>query len=177
MENFIISNNNHIYLNDITPLSGINNDIIYMSPEEYIRGRIEYTKEIDMWRIGIIFYCIATGKPPFPTMLSLGEYISNKTIEFPSYVDSDIENIIKNLLEVDFDERTQSSMFDNNDLDSHELLSEYLKNTYMYREFDEHDIEYDSSEENSDIITDEDILTPAINRIEDVYLYNLVSNY
>lgn len=100
-----------IYLNDITPLNDnlIRKNILYTSPEEFKNNDKSYikkmSKEIDMWRIGVILYTYGFNIPPFPDSDSLYSYINNPSLRPPCSVNDTILNILNGLLNPNPSER------------------------------------------------------------------------
>lgn len=98
-------------LNDVTPLNRFiidkRHDIIYTSPEE-LKGEVNLL-ESDMWSIGVILYTLIFNTPPFHTMNDLFYYIKEDYDINYNGLDSQFENILKGLLNVNKEERITSS--------------------------------------------------------------------
>ena len=69
----------------------------YVSPE-VLSGERPYTKECDLWSLGVILYFIVVGYPPFhgTNEASLFRKILNGVFEFPKI--SDISEEVKDLI-------------------------------------------------------------------------------
>jgi aurora kinase len=88
----------------------------YLSPEVAImllkpgKSKEYYTKAIDQWSLGVLTYELLVGKAPFEmkTTQATQKKIANfkgKGIKFPSHVSRDAEGLIRELLNMDAEER------------------------------------------------------------------------
>lgn len=111
IESFFINSENHLVLNDITPLNRFIIDkkynIIYASPEE-CRGEIK-PFESDMWSIGIIIYTLIFNSPPFHTLNDLFLYINGQYVINYKDLDKPLVNILNGLLNINEKERLTAS--------------------------------------------------------------------
>lgn len=136
IENFFYIDSD-LYLNDITPLSDtLNNNIIYLSPEEYMGEKIDPIK-VDMWRIGIIMYYMKYDTFPFQNYDELDKYIDDQNTLKNNSRNNNMQQFIMGLLEVDTNKRlTSKEMFEN--LSSRKNLLEHkpLSSSINYRYFE-----------------------------------------
>lgn len=111
IESYFINSENHLVLNDVTPLNRFiidkRHEIIYTSPEE-LRGE-DNSLESDMWSIGIIIYTLIFNTPPFYTINDLFNYINEDCDINYNGLDSQFQNILQGLLIVNKERRLTSS--------------------------------------------------------------------
>lgn len=81
----------------------------YIAPEVLFGSAEGHSYEVDLWSIGVIFYAMLIGKPPFQSKDVKAIYAKIKTneYEFPSGLDisSDARDLITNLLSTDPENR------------------------------------------------------------------------
>ena len=77
----------------------------YMAPEMLLRKG--YTKAVDWWALGALFFEILAGRPPFQakTAKELDKKILSEKCSIPSYVTADAASLVKGLLEKDVNKR------------------------------------------------------------------------
>jgi len=108
-ENILLSNTGHIVLTDFG-LAKFGVDEVnltstycgtpeYMSPE-MIKG-LKYGKETDWWSVGILFYEMINGTPPFShnNKLVLQSLILNKVVDYSKHWHRDTIQLLKNFLQ------------------------------------------------------------------------------
>ena len=111
LENFLVSIINdkpQIKLIDFglscyIPENNLMNEIVgspYYQAPEILEGN-SYSKMVDMWSIGILFYIMLLGHPPFDAndKEHLEEYILYDKIDFSGIENKDLKNLCEGLLE------------------------------------------------------------------------------
>ena len=77
----------------------------YMAPELILCTG--YGKSVDWWALGVLLFEMSTGKLPFAGKKD--QVIFTKILElqyrFPSYISSELKDLVSNLLKLDEDER------------------------------------------------------------------------
>jgi serine/threonine protein kinase len=120
-ENVLLRPNGHICITDfgLAKEVGDNSQVRtlcgtseYMAPEMLLRNG--YTKAVDWWSLGALFYEMLAGKPPFvmkrgESQKDLDKKIISQKISVPGYLHSDTASILKGLLEKDSLKRLGSS--------------------------------------------------------------------
>ncbi|CAD8148025.1 unnamed protein product [Paramecium octaurelia] len=90
------------------PLNKLKNEMnvgtpIYMSPETLIKS--QYTSKTDIWSLGVVFYELLYGKPPWvaQTEQELIFKVLNKSVVFPDFpfVSDSVKDLIKQCLIID----------------------------------------------------------------------------
>lgn len=86
----------------------------YMAPEMLLRNG--YTKAVDWWSLGALFFEMLTGKPPFTAKSSkeLDRKIMSDKPCIPSYITAPAASLLKGMLEKDVNKRlgsVKSTMF------------------------------------------------------------------
>jgi p70 ribosomal S6 kinase len=86
----------------------------YMAPEMLLRNG--YTKAVDWWSLGALFFEMLAGKPPFTakTPKELDRKILSEKFSIPPYVTATAASLLKGLLEKDVNKRLgakKSTMF------------------------------------------------------------------
>ena len=115
-QNILVFNKNTIKLTDFgfaryfdkgTMVETLCGSPLYMSPE--IIKYKKYSNKADLWSIGIIFYEILTGKPPYKarTHYELAKKIENNPIFLPKLIplSSNCSNLLYKLLQKEADNR------------------------------------------------------------------------
>ncbi|KAK2082202.1 hypothetical protein P7K49_039427 [Saguinus oedipus] len=76
----------------------------YMAPEIILNKGY---KAVDWWTLGVLIYEMAVGFPPFyaEQPISISQNILSAKVRFPSHVSSDLKDLLRNLLQVDFSKR------------------------------------------------------------------------
>lgn len=69
--------------------------IEYLSPE--MINKFPYSKEIDVWCLGVLAYELSTGRSPFsgPDKDTIYNNIKNISLKYPSYISKNNKNFIK----------------------------------------------------------------------------------
>jgi aurora kinase len=123
-ENILLGLHNEIKLADfgysVHSESGFRSTVCgtldYLSPEVAVmmlrpgKSKEFYTKAIDQWSLGVLMYELVVGKAPFEmksgvkTQKKIARF-KGKGIKFPSHVSKDAEALIRELLNMDAEER------------------------------------------------------------------------
>jgi ribosomal protein S6 kinase beta len=120
-ENVLLRPNGHICITDfgLAKELGDNSQVRtlcgtseYMAPEMLMRNG--YTKAVDWWSLGALFYEMLAGKPPFTqkkgeSQKDLDKKIISTKPSIPNYLHANTVNILKGLLEKDSNKRLGSS--------------------------------------------------------------------
>ena len=82
--------------------------LAFMAPE--VAGGFPYDHSIDLWSLGILLYCLAFAKYPFPRgehHQNMAEilYENQQIVQNIQHENNDLQNIIKNLLNFQPEER------------------------------------------------------------------------
>ena len=82
--------------------------LAFMAPE--VASGILYDHSIDLWSLGVLLYCLAFAKYPFPKTNSPEKMAENhqeniQIVEKITHENSHVENILKNLLKFQPEER------------------------------------------------------------------------
>ena len=77
-------------------------------PPEMVEQR-QYTYKVDNWTVGVLCYELLVGTPPFETQsqTETQKRIVNTQYTFPSLVKDDARDLIKRVLQYDFDKRLE----------------------------------------------------------------------
>lgn len=114
-ENVLLRPDGHICLTDFGLAKEVGDDNSqvrtlcgtseYMAPEMLLRKG--YTKAVDWWALGALFFEILAGRPPFQakTAKELDKKILSEKCSIPSYVTADAASLVKGLLEKDVNKR------------------------------------------------------------------------
>ena len=72
----------------------------YLAPELINSGKKGYGRSVDWWALGILFYEMLVGYPPFYDKKPIGIYkkILRGVIEFPSFLSTRVKDLIRKLL-------------------------------------------------------------------------------
>lgn len=98
------------YMNKNTPDSSIHGKPPFMSPEQCRNEKLD--KRSDIYSLGILFYTLLVGQPPFISKNPLEVMSMHQTDKYPPLPDNfsnDIKNIVNNLLEKDIISRYQNA--------------------------------------------------------------------
>jgi serum/glucocorticoid-regulated kinase 2 len=131
-ENILIDEEGHIRITENTRDYNQNNNntyhnfsssVEYLSPE-VIKGK-GYSKLVDWWSLGVIFYELLVGMPPFysQNINEMYELILKGNIKYPDYVPYSAQKLINGLLERQEDKRLGSEN-DYLDLIYHEFFKD-----------------------------------------------------
>lgn len=76
----------------------------YLAPEIIKGEKKGYGKSVDWWALGILFYEMLVGYPPFYDKKPLGIYkkILTGVLEFPSFLSTTSKDLIRKLLNPDY---------------------------------------------------------------------------
>lgn len=79
----------------------------YLAPEIIQGEKTGYGKYVDWWALGILFYEMLVGYPPFYAKKPMGIYkkIISGIIEFPYFLSSPAKDLIRNLLNPEYSKR------------------------------------------------------------------------
>ena len=120
-ENVLLKRNGHICLTDFglakevgdnTRVRTLCGTSEYMAPEMLLRNG--YTKAVDWWSLGALFYEMLVGKPPFQakkgeSSKDLDKKIISEKFLIPNYLHANTVSLIRGLLEKDMNKRLGSS--------------------------------------------------------------------
>jgi len=120
-ENVLLRPNGHICITDFglakevgdnTQVRTLCGTSEYMAPEMLLRNG--YTKAVDWWSLGALFYEMLAGKPPFvmkkgESGKDLDRKIISQKVVMPSYLQADTVTLLRGLLEKDSMKRLGSS--------------------------------------------------------------------
>ncbi|RKP19119.1 Pkinase-domain-containing protein, partial [Rozella allomycis CSF55] len=76
---------------------------LYFAAPELLSGKLYTGPEIDIWSLGIVLYVLVCGKVPFDDMNAtiLHEKIKAGQVEYPSYLSSDLKDLLSKIIQTD----------------------------------------------------------------------------
>jgi RAC serine/threonine-protein kinase/serum/glucocorticoid-regulated kinase 2 len=128
-ENVVLDGEGHVQLTDFglakknitinSPTKTFCGTPEYLAPE-ILRGK-GYSKPVDWWSLGILFYEMLVGIPPFyaENMNEMYDLILKAPLKFPSFVATEAQDLLKGLLEKDETKRLGSGPSDIQEIKDH----------------------------------------------------------
>uniref|UniRef100_A0A8C4Y3P8 cAMP-dependent protein kinase n=1 Tax=Gopherus evgoodei TaxID=1825980 RepID=A0A8C4Y3P8_9SAUR len=95
----------------------------YLAPEIILSKG--YNKAVDWWALGVLIYEMAAGYPPFlvDQPIQIYKKIVSGKVRFPSHFNSDLKDLLRNLLQVDLTKRFGNLKNGVNDIKNHKWFA------------------------------------------------------